>query len=160
MFMPLFIVFTLFPFYFSILNSFRDIRTIPDFGWLPTGLTLKWWREAFKSGSMVPRWFLNSVIVTLGISLLSLTFDSLAGYAFARKKFPARNFLFYTVMFCMTVPFGMLMIPIFFMMAKAHLLNTYVALILPAASAMGTFMMTQAISTIPVDLDEAAVIDG
>jgi multiple sugar transport system permease protein len=64
------------------------------------------------------------------------------------------------VLFGLTIPTAMLIIPIYGMMVKAGLINTYLALILPAASSLGTFMMRQAISEIPIELDEAARMDG
>lgn len=152
---------TIFPFYYAILNSFRHIRAIPDFGWLPTKLTLNNWKRSFSSESPVSRWLINSLIVTLSITTICVCLDSLAGYAFARKKFPGNNLLFFgVIIFGMTVPIEVLIIPIYMMMAKAHLLNTYIALILPAASSLGTFMIRQAVSDIPIELEEAAKIDG
>jgi|SRR5579859_2465591 len=156
-----FVLVTLFPFYYAVLNSFRTIRGLPDMSWLPDHLTLNNWVSAFGSNSPVPRWLFNSIVVTLSITTLSVCFDSLAGYAFARRHFPGRNFFFFgIVIFGLTVPAALLIIPIYGMMADAQLINTYPALILPAASSLGTFMMTQAISEIPIDLDEAARLDG
>ncbi|MBE3086741.1 MAG: carbohydrate ABC transporter permease [Bacteroidetes bacterium] len=129
-------------------------------GWLPIGLSLHNWQAAFATGSLVPRWFFNSLFVATTISILTLFFDSMAGYTFARKKFPGRDFLFLTVIFCITVPFAVLLIPIYSMMAKTHLINTYLALIAPAASPLGVFMMRQSIFSIPPDFDEAAKLDG
>jgi multiple sugar transport system permease protein len=157
----LFVLATIFPFYYAVLNSFRHIRNVPDLSWVPTGLTLDNWIAAFGPDSPMPRWLFNSVVVTLTITTLSLCFDSLAGYAFARKQFPGKNLFFFgVVIFGLTVPAAIVIIPVYTMMAKANLINTYLALILPAASSLGTFMMTQAISDIPVELDEAARLDG
>jgi multiple sugar transport system permease protein len=157
----LFVSATIFPFYYAVLNSFRNIRNVPDLSWVPTRLTLDNWVAAFSPESPVPRWLFNSVVVTLTITILSLCFDSLAGYAFARKQFPGKNLVFFgVVIFGLTVPAAIVIIPVYAMMAKANLINTYLALILPAASSLGTFMMTQAISDIPVELDEAARLDG
>jgi multiple sugar transport system permease protein len=157
----LFVLGTIFPFYYALLNSFRSIRNLPDLSWLPTGLTLDNWVAAFSPGSPVPRWLINSIFVTLAITTISVLVDSLAGYAFARKRFPGKNLFFFgVVLFGLTIPTAMLIIPIYGMMVKAGLINTYLALILPAASSLGTFMMRQAISEIPIELDEAARMDG
>lgn len=159
--LAIFVAVTVFPFYFAILNSFRHVRALPDLSWTPDRLTLDNWRSAFSAESPVPRWLFNSVVVTLAITSLSVCFDSLAGYAFARKQFPGKNLFFFgIVIFGLTVPAALLIIPIYTLMAKADLINTYTALILPAASSLGTFMMTQAIAEIPVELDEAARLDG
>jgi multiple sugar transport system permease protein len=109
---------------------------------------------------MIPRWTFNSLIVTLCITVLSLCTDTLAGYAFARKHFPGRDFFFLMIIFCLTIPVAMLIIPIYAMMARAGLINSYVALILPAASTLGVFMMRQSIGNLPIELDEAARLDG
>jgi multiple sugar transport system permease protein len=89
-----------------------------------------------------------------------LGFDTLAGYAFARGKFPGKNPIFLLIIFLLTVPMAVQIVPIYAMITKAGLLNTYTALILPAASAMGIFMMRQTISSVPISLDEAAKLDG
>jgi len=156
----IFILVSLFPFYFSTLNSFRYIRRTPDLDWAPNNLTMKNWEEAFTPGSLIPRWLFNSVVVSLAITILSICFDTLAGYAFARKKFPGSKFIFYSIIFCLTIPMAVQIIPIYSMIAKLKLLNTYLALILPAATAMGVFIMRQTISSIPVNLDESAKLDG
>lgn len=155
-----FVLASLFPFYFSTLNSFRHIRRTPDLGWVPVGLTLENWQEAFQPDSLIPRWMFNSIFVSLAITTLMLIFDTLAGYAFARKKFPGSNFFFLLIIFLLTVPMAVQIIPIYSMIAKAGLLNSYLALILPAASALGVFMMRQTIASVPVSLDEAARLDG
>jgi multiple sugar transport system permease protein len=157
----IFVLGTIFPFYYALMNSFRAIRNLPDLSWVPSGLTLNNWLAAFSPGSPVPRWLFNSIVVTLAITTISTIFDSLAGYAFARKNFPGKHIFFFgVVLFGLTIPTAMLIIPIYGMMVKAGLVNTYLALILPAASSLGTFMMRQAISEIPLELDEAARMDG
>ena len=79
----LFVLGTIFPFYYALMNSFRAIRNLPDLSWIPTNLTLDNWVAAFAPGSPVPRWLINSIFVTLAITTISVIFDSLAGYAFA-----------------------------------------------------------------------------
>ena len=156
----IFVFGSIFPFYFAILNSFRLVSRIPDLGWLPTQLTLRNWVTAFSEGSMIPRWTFNSLFVTLCITILAICTDTLAAYAFSRKRFPGRKLLLGLIIFGLTIPQAVLIIPVFFIMAKAGLINTYIALILPAASALGVFMMTQSMKSIPVELDEAAFLDG
>jgi ABC-type glycerol-3-phosphate transport system permease component len=114
----------------------------------------------FSQGYPAPRWLFNSVFVALAITTLSVITDTLAGYTFARKRFPGRDVLFLLILSGLTIPIGMLVIPIYVMMAKSGLVNTYWALILPAASVLGTFMMRQSIAELPIELDEAARLDG
>src|SRR5947209_3937101 len=90
-----FVVVTVFPLYYAILNSFRPIRGLLDMYWLPDHLTLANWFSAFGPQSPVPRWLFNSIVVALSITTLSVCFDSLAGYAFARRRFPGRNLVFF-----------------------------------------------------------------
>jgi multiple sugar transport system permease protein len=156
----IFVISSLFPFYFSTLNSFRHIKQTYDLTWVPVGLTLENWQEAFKVGSLVPRWLFNSIFVSITVTTIMLCFDTLAGYAFARGKFRGKNTLFLLIIFFLTVPMAVQIVPIYSMIAKAKLMNTYLALILPAASALGIFMMRQTISSVPISLDEAAKLDG
>jgi len=151
---------TVFPFYYTLLNSFRDLRDVGDLDFRPTRLTTQNWAESFSGSTPGGRWLFNSVFVAFAITTLSLITDTLTGYTFARKRFPGRDFLFMLVLSALTVPIGMLVIPIYVMMAKSGLINTYWALILPAASVLGTFMMRQSISELPIELDEAARLDG
>ncbi len=155
-----FVVVTAFPFYYAVLNSFRSLRDVSDLSYAPTGLTLDNWIKAFSEGSKVPRWLFNSLLVTFSITTLSTTIDTLAGYTFARKRFPGSNVLFLLVLSGLAIPSGMLVIPVFVLMTRLQLVNTYWALILPAASVLGTFMMRQSIRTLPIELDEAARLDG
>ena len=156
----MFVLVTVFPFYYTILNSFRDLRDIGDLDFKPTRLTTENWVEAFSGRSPAARWLFNSLVVALAITTLSVITDTLTGYTFARKRFPGRDTLFLLVLSGLTIPIGMLVIPIYIMMAKSGLVNTYWALILPAASVLGTFMMRQSISELPIELDEAARLDG
>jgi multiple sugar transport system permease protein len=156
----IFVIATVFPFYYTILNSFRDLRDIGDLDFTPTRLTVENWVEAFSGRSPAARWLFNSLFVAFAITTLSVITDTLTGYTFARKRFPGRDVLFLLILSGLTIPIGMLVIPIYVMMAKSGLVNTYWALILPAASVLGTFMMRQSISELPMELDEAARLDG
>jgi multiple sugar transport system permease protein len=155
-----FIVFSIFPIYYSVLNSFRHVSMITDLAWVPTGLSLENWRTALVPGSLLPRWVLNSIFVSTTVSMLSLCFNSLAGYAFARLAFWGRDTLFLILIFCLAVPLSLLIIPIFTMAVRSGLYDTYAALILPSASVLGLFLMRQAIAGVPKELDDAARLDG
>jgi len=107
------------------------------------------------------RFFLNSTIVATSVTLGSLLFNSMAGYAFAKLKFPGRDIIFLIVLGSMMVPVFVTIIPVFTLIRYLGWLNTYYALIVPGiASAFGTFLMRQFISTIPNDYLDAARIDG
>ena len=123
----------------TIFTSFKRIFTT-----IPMGIYLK-----------------NTVIFTLGATSISLLFDSLAGYAFARFRFKGKNAIFLFVVMTMMIPFQVMMIPLFMESYLLGLLNTYPGLILPKmTTAFGIFMMRAFFSQLPRDLEEAARIDG
>lgn len=103
----------------------------------------------------------NSVFTTLMGTVTSLFFCSLAGFAFAKYKFPGRNVLFYFVIATMLVPPEVGAVPLFVIMKKIGLINSLWSLIIPRiATAVGIFYMHQYISDVPDELIEAARIDG
>lgn len=103
----------------------------------------------------------NSVFTTILGTVTSLFFCSLAGFAFAKYKFPGRDFLFYFVIATMLVPPEVGAVPLFVIMKKLNLINSLWSLIIPRiATAVGIFYMHQYISDVPDELIEAAKIDG
>lgn len=103
----------------------------------------------------------NSVFTTALGTVTSLFFCSLAGFAFAKYKFPGRNFLFYFVIATMLVPPEVGAVPLFIIMKKLNLINSLWSLIIPRiATSVGIFYMHQYITDIPDELIEAAHIDG
>lgn len=103
----------------------------------------------------------NSVFTTLMGTVTSLFFCSLAGFAFAKYKFPGRNFLFYFVIATMLVPPEVGAVPLFVIMKKIGLINSLWSLVIPRiATAVGIFYMHQYINDVPDELIEAARIDG
>ncbi|MBI1259330.1 MAG: ABC transporter permease subunit [Chloroflexi bacterium] len=111
--------------------------------------------------SMLPRWLLNSIIVSGSNTVISLFVSSFYGYIFAKKVFPGGRFLFGLLISTLMVPFFVVVIPVFLTFRDFHLLNTYWALIIPSVfSAYGVFLMRQTIKTLPGELTDAALIDG
>lgn len=150
------------PFVWMVSTSFKFPEEIFIFPprWIPENPTLKNYIDLFKSVNF-GRPFLNSVIVSLSITFLSVLFSAMAGYGFAKFKFKNKNILFLLVLGTIMVPGQIAMIPVFLMLARMKLLNTYWGLILPAiANAFNIFLMRQYISSIPNELIEAAKIDG
>jgi multiple sugar transport system permease protein len=112
-------------------------------------------------GSPVFRWFLNSLIVSLGMVAGVLLLSSLAGYGFARLEFPGKNIIFVLVLFGLAVPEQAVIIPRHQLFSDLGLHNTYPGLILPGLSApFGVFLMTQYFRAIPREIDEAALLDN
>lgn len=121
--------------------------------------TLQGYDEIFDA--KLPRWFLNTAFIAVVITALRLAIDSLAGYALARIKFPGNRLFFYIILGTMMVPTIVLLIPRFIILKQFGILNTYQGLILPlAADAFGIFLMKQFFESVPVEIEEAAMVDG
>lgn len=107
------------------------------------------------------RWFVNTMIVTVVTVIGNLLFCSLAGYAFARIKFFGREVVFVLILATLMIPFQVVMIPTFIIVKDLGMINTLYALIVPnLAGAFGIFLLRQFFRTLPVELEEAARIDG
>lgn len=107
------------------------------------------------------RWFLNSTVVTVTVVLANLLLCSMAGYAFARIRFFGSGVVFILVLATLMIPFQVVIIPTFLIVRKLGLIDTLGALIVPnLANAFGIFMLRQFFRTLPVELEEAARIDG
>lgn len=118
-------------------------------------------REKGAVGINFWRSFLNSIIVAVTIPIISLFFNSLAAFAFAKYKFAGRDKIFTLLLATMMVPGQMTMIPVFLLLKYLGLLNSYLGLILPAAANIySIFLIRQFMLTIPDDLIDAARIDG
>lgn len=152
----------IFPIVWLFLGAFKLEKEILQYppSYFGTRYTVKNFLRIF---TIIPMgtYLKNTVLFSLGATLLSLLFDSLAGYAFARLKFKGKNLLFVIVLITMMVPFQVMMIPLFLESHFLGILNTYAGLILPkATTAFGIFMMRSYFSQLPKDLEEAARIDG
>ena len=111
--------------------------------------------------SAVFRWLGNSALVALCQTVGVLVLSSLAGYGFARTEFPGRKILFAVVMFGLAVPAQSTFIPLHRLFSDWNLQNTYAGLILPGLAApFGVYLMTQYFKAIPIDLEEAAMLDN
>src|ERR1700682_35039 len=119
------------------------------------------------NGAHFSRYFINSTVVSVVSVLTNVFLGAMAGYAFARLRFPGRNFLFVVVMITLMVPNAVLIIPLFLMMKNVPFtdpggwLNTYQGVILPTAvTGFSIFLMRQFLQGIPRELDQAAAVDG
>ena len=103
----------------------------------------------------------NSVFTSVIGTVTTLFFCSIAGFAFAKYRFPCRDFLFYFVVATMTIPAEVGAVPLFLIMKKMNLINSLWSLILPRfATAVGVFYLRQYIMEVPDEILEAARIDG
>ena len=128
--------------------------------WIPTNPDLDSYHEAFATVP-IARQLLNSAIITSSIVMGQLATASLAGYAFARLEFKGRDTLFWIILATMMIPIQAVIIPVFILIKQMGLVDTLWSLILPALpTAFGTFLLRQYFLTIPIELEESAVIDG
>jgi multiple sugar transport system permease protein len=116
--------------------------------------------EAWQRGAFLLA-FANSTLIALSVTAFQIATSALAGYALARLKFRGQKALLLLILATLVIPFQILVVPIFLVLKWGHLINTYWALILPtAASGYSIFLMRQYFLTIPVELEEAAALDG
>jgi multiple sugar transport system permease protein len=155
------------PFVLSAVTAFKSLPDIqanpvslvadPAFGgWTTEGV------EALNSSRVnLPRWTVNSVVVTVFVVLLRITFGSLAGYALARMRFRGRGLIFALILAVQAIPGIVLAIPRFMVMKELGIINTYVGMIVPLAfDAFAIFLMKQFFEQLPRELEEAAALDG
>lgn len=127
---------------------------------VPKALTFEHYRQAWTSGHFLLA-FANSTVVALAVTGFQVITSALGGYALARLKFRGRQALLLLILATLVIPFQILVVPIFLVLKWGHLINTYGALILPtAASGFGIFLLRQFFLTVPVELEEAAALDG
>jgi multiple sugar transport system permease protein len=127
---------------------------------LPSHLTLAGFVDLFSTTSVL-RWLLNSAIVSVCAIIGQCVLCSLAGSGFARLKFRGRNLSFFAVVATVMIPTQVLMIPTYVLFAKLGLLGGLVAAIIPwLAGAFGVFLMRQFFLSLPVELEDAAALDG
>lgn len=138
---------------------------------LPPGVTLEraispWfltganYLEAWRRGNFLLV-FVNSSLVAVAVTVFQIATSALAGYALARLKFQGRDVILLLILVTLIIPFQILVVPIFLVLKWGHLINTYLALILPtAANGYSIFLMRQYFLTLPIELEEAAALDG
>ncbi len=150
--------FVLLPLGIVVVASFLPSRSL--LGKTLVGLSWQNYRQAWLQGQFLLA-FANSTLVAIAVTAGQILTATLAGYALARLKFRGRKTILLAVLATLVIPFQMLVIPIFLVLKWGHLLNTYAALILPTvANGFGIFLLRQYFQTIPVELEEAAAIDG
>ena len=155
-------LFFLFPFFWMVSNAVRsnaEVLAIPV-RILPTVFE---WDNFAKAWTQLPfgRFFLNSLIVSVSVTAITVVVSCLSGYAFARLKFPGRDQLLMAYLGTLMVPSIMLIIPLFLIVNSLGMVNTFQGVILPVAfGTFGSFLLRQFFLSIPLELEEAALIDG
>jgi multiple sugar transport system permease protein len=151
------------PFAWMLLGSVKDLgqlyRVPPN--WIPDPFVFQnyvnaWVSVPFDTG------YINSAIVTVTVVLANLLTCSMAAYAFARIEFPFRHVLFILFLATLMVPEQVTIIPLYIIMKNLGLIDTLLSLIIPYAlfNAFGVFLLRQFIKGLPIDLEEAAIVDG
>jgi len=155
-------VITLFPLFWMLsasLMSTGEATSLPPHI-VPHAPTLAQYRELFVRLNL-GRAFLSSAVIAVVVTLGSLLTSSMAGYAFAKLRFKGRQRLFGLLLVAVVIPPQVGMLPLFLLMKKLHLVNTYWGAIIPSlATVFGIFMIRQFMLSVPQELLEAARIDG
>ena len=158
------IILTAAPYVYTVTSSFKENAEIFSFPvhFLPKNFTLGNYVRLLN-GEEIPfvRQFANSMIISVGQTLLTLLLASMVGWGFAKYEFFGKRVLFLLLLITLTIPFQVTLVPLFLLMVKTNLVDTYWAVILPGAvQAFGAFFMRQAMLSVPNELLDAARIDG
>lgn len=151
-----------FPFLWMVLTSFKTVgeatQIPPTF--FPKHILLDAYKEIVSTLPFVTI-YANTIISTVVTVVVQVAFCSMAAYAFARIDFPFKNAIFVLILSVLMVPGQIFVLPQYLIIQKAGLLNTIPALFLPNLfSAFGTFLLRQFFMSLPVELEEAALLDG
>jgi multiple sugar transport system permease protein len=153
---------TLLPFIWMLGASFMETGEASSFPprFIPERFTLAQYFFLFNRMNL-NRYFLNSLILAVSVTVVSTMVNSLAGFAFAKFHFKGKRPIFAFLLSSMIIPGQVTMLPVFLMLNKMGLLNTYFGIIIPGmASIFGIFLIRQYLQSIPDSLLEAARIDG
>lgn len=153
---------TLTPLFWMVSASFMrpgEANAVPP-PFLPSSPTLEHYAALFTRIDMA-RHFLNSAIVTVGATVVSVLFNSMAAYAFAKLAFPGRDRLFKSLTLALVIPAQVGMLPLFLLLRQMGLVNTFLGVMIPYfAGVFGIFMVRQYILSLPDELLHAARVDG
>ena len=153
------------PFLWMIVSAFKSQREL--FAYPPSFFPKNWkvenFVEAATRGSIsFLRMFLNTMMIAVPTTVFNIIFSSMAGYAFARLRFPFRNAIFMIFIASMMVPYALTLIPRFLLFKDLGFYDTYIPLIVPVmfGTAFSIFLTRQFFMTLPKELEEAAIVDG
>jgi multiple sugar transport system permease protein len=148
------------PFLWTLSTSLKPLSETTYFSLLPHTWTVQAYKDVWTKYDFA-RYMENSAGMSAAITGLTVMLASLGGYAFARLRFPGREILFFAVLATLMVPDQLRLVPIYEMLVKAHLINTYTGYVLVKLGlATSLFLMRQYFLTVPRDLEEAAKLDG
>lgn len=160
----IFLVWTLLPLTWSLSASFKPVLELymrpPTL--IPRDFTLANYQAVFAFAGF-PRFFLNSVLLAVGSTVIAVTVSTLAAYAFARYAFAFRHLLLLAVLVPRIIPRAALVVPLYGLFANIGILDTYTVLLISytaTAVPLGTWILTGFIKGIPLSLEESARLDG
>ncbi|NJC68524.1 carbohydrate ABC transporter permease [Planosporangium thailandense] len=153
------------PLLWMVSTSFKtnnDATALP-LSWLPRPFTADAYSRVLTTASETPvlRWFVNSLAAGVGNTALIVAFDALAAYALARMRFPGRNLIFGVIVSTLFVPPFLFLIPNYLIVSRLGWLDSLLAVIVPSAGgAFGVFFLRQFFLSLPLELEEAALLEG
>ncbi len=156
-------VITFLPFAWALSASFKSLQEIITGGmnFIPHHFTLDNYKNIFLKEPLFGRWLLNSIFVAICTTGFNILFNSMAGYALARIRFPGNKIWFFLILAVLMIPGQITLIPSFLILKNLGWLNSYQGLIIPnAVNATFIFMMRQFFRNFPKELEEAAALDG
>ena len=156
------------PFAWTVVTSFKTIPDSVQLSFVPDPFTLAGWETAWtRLDPALPRLFFNSFLLAGSVMLTNLVLGSMAGYAFARLRFPGRDILFLIVLGSLMIPDQLRLVPVYLMLNNGPVdlvtsgpLNYLSVIVVLAVQVESVFLLRQFFLSIPRDLEEAAKIDG
>ncbi|NWF90612.1 MAG: carbohydrate ABC transporter permease [Ignavibacteriaceae bacterium] len=150
----------IYPFYWMVIASLTPENELSSLTFLPSYFTLSSYIQMFDKIPII-RSFFNSLFVALSVTTGVLIFGSMVGYALSRLNFKGKKLIFYLIIFTMTLPFQITLIPQYIIIVKFGWVDSYYALIIPyLMNTLAIIMFRQYFKSIPQDLIDAARIDG
>lgn len=163
LFMLLAFFISVYPLLWVVIQSLKTETEFLESIWtLPARLNFQNYATAWNDAGM-SRYFMNSVVVTLVTTAVNLVFVTCAGYAFAKLKFPGKTFFYYMIIFNLLIPTAIILLPMFTMVNRMHLVNTLPALVFPyfqGFAPMGLIICRNYFEDLPDELMEAGKLDG
>ncbi len=163
LFMLIAFLISVYPLLWVIIQSLKTETEFLQSIWtLPAKLNFQNYLTAWTDAGM-SKYFMNSVVVTVVTTAVNLVFVTCAGYSFAKLKFPAKEFFYYMVIFNLLIPTAIILLPMFTMINRMHLVNTLPALVFPyfqGFAPMGLIICRNYFADLPDELMEAGKLDG
>jgi multiple sugar transport system permease protein len=151
------------PFWRMIVRSFTSMADISSEGveWIPPAISFRVWEQYILQEPLIIEWLINTFIIATATTLLVVFIDSLIAFSITRLEWPGQRVIFGVIMASFMVPAFVNMIPLYQVVNELGLIDTLPAVILPfTALPLGVFLLVQFFRDIPVELEEAARLDG